>query len=500
MSAMLSVAMTEEVDAAARAHLLRRDKQEDICFALWRKSAGERRTTALVYKLVLPRAGDRNVHGNASFEAQYFERVLGEASADGAGVALLHSHPHGHKWQGMSPDDVAAEYGHAPAALAATKSPLVGLTLAGDKAWSARFWPRVAPRTYVRQDCSTVRVVGAALRVSFNDTLLPVPLATKQQIRTVSAWGNAAQGDLVRLRVGVVGVGSVGGIVAESLARTGFTYVVLIDFDHVEIHNLDRLVYATKADVGRPKIEVLAERLRSVATAEQFEVHSVQAAVFEQQGYLPALDCDILIACVDRPWGRQTLNLMAYVHLIPVVDGGIAVRTNRSGKLAAADWRAHTVSPGRRCLQCIGQYLPSDVQLEREGQLDDPTYIAGLDRDHRLKANENVFAFSLGCASLQILQMLNLALAPAGMANAGEQMYHFVGSSMELPQFGACGDNCLVPTFTALGDSAPVPVIVPNRHYVRNSTDEGTLSAGSEKKPTAAARFLAMARGLLKGK
>jgi len=484
--------MTDEVDAAARKHLLRQDEQEDICFALWRKSTGERRTTALIYKLILPQAGDRNVHGNASFEARYFERALGDASSEGAGVALLHSHPHGCGWQGMSTDDIAAEHGHAPAALAATKEPLVGLTLAGDATWSARFWPRVAPRTYVRKDCSSVRVVGLALRASFNKTLLPAPLATGQQIRTVSAWGASTQENLVRLRVGVVGLGSVGGIVAEALARTGFTEVVLIDFDHVELHNLDRLVYATKADVGRLKVEVAAERLRIIATAKRFDVRAVRAAVFEEKGYRAALDCDILIACVDRPWGRQTLNLMAYVHLIPVVDGGIAVRTNRSGKLAAADWRAHTVSPGRRCLQCIGQYLPSDVQLEREGQLDDPTYIAGLENNHRLKANENVFAFSLGCASLQILQMLNLALAPVGISNAGAQMYHFVGSSMDIPIFEGCAEDCLVPSFTASGDCAPIPIIIPDRTYAEVTNEVRAPNAAASPKRGLTSRLLRM--------
>jgi len=43
-----SVAMTAEIDRLARAHLLRADRQEDICFALWRCSKGQFRTTALI--------------------------------------------------------------------------------------------------------------------------------------------------------------------------------------------------------------------------------------------------------------------------------------------------------------------------------------------------------------------------------------------------------------------------------------------------------------------
>jgi molybdopterin-synthase adenylyltransferase len=455
--AAYSVAMTGEMAAEARGHLLRVDGQEDLCFALWHPSRGRSRTTALIYRLVLPRAGDRHVHKNASFEPVFFERTLSEAAAEGAGLALMHSHPRGIGWQGMSLDDVRAEQGNAGAVFGATQLPFVGLTIGGDSRWSGRFWTRTAPRTWACYNCATVRVVGDRLSVTYMDELAPVPVVNEEQVRTVSAWGEDAQSDLARLRVGLVGAGSVGGLIGEALVRTGFEDVMPIDFDCVEKHNLDRLSYATRADIGRLKVEAIAEHLAARATADPFRAEPIAAAVFDDEGFRAALDCDVVFACVDRPWGRYILNLIAYTHLIPVIDGGIAVRTNRHGKLAAADWKTHTVTVGRRCLQCLGQYDPGLVQTEREGFLDDPTYIAGLPKHHPLKTRANVFAFSMSCASMQMLQMLAFSLAPLGQPDAGAQLYHFVGNITEPPAYESCNPECQFPSLVALGDDVGIP-------------------------------------------
>ncbi len=465
-----SVALPSFVQAEAARHLIRLDGQEDLCFALWNPSQGRDRLSALVQELILPEKGERRVHGNASFLPQYFERAIAAARSKNCGLAFMHSHP-ATGWQGMSQDDINAERGHAAAVLAATDLPFVGLTVGTDGAWSARFWPRVAPRTYERHWCESVRVVGERLTPTYNETALPSPRFREELTRTISAWGEAAQKDLARLRIGIVGAGSVGAIIGEAVARMGIRDVRLLDFDVVERVNLDRLLSATSddADCKRLKVDALARRMRASATADEFAVEGIDASVVEEIGYRAALDCDILFSCVDRPWARFVLNAIAYAHLIPVVDGGIHLTAMASGKgLKRGTWRAHTAAPTRRCFECLGQYEPSDVSLERSGLLDDPTYIDGLPKDHALRRNENVFAFSLSVASLELEQFLRMTIPHPGHPNIGTQTFHFVAGQLESDHQG-CGASCPFCAVVAKGDRAALSQITGFHHAAANA-------------------------------
>ena len=319
-------------------------------------------------------------------------------------------------------------------------------------------------------------MTGVRLQVSHNPGLRPAGGGDARTSRTVSAWGPTAHADLTRLRAGIIGAGSVGAIIGEALARTGFRDIVIFDFDNVEAHNLDRLLHATSADIGRGKAELLAGAIRDHATATDLTVRSLPLSVVEPAGWAEALDCDLLFSCVDRPWPRYALNVAAYAHLIPVIDGGIAVEV-KDGWLRGAEWRAHVAAPGRRCLECLGQYDPGHVQAERDGLLDDPSYIAGLPAGHALRRRENVFAFSLACASLEILELLRMSVAPGGIADTGASIYHWaLGTQDHDP--ASCDDRCPYSgTFLCRGDSTGL--IVTGRHH---AAEAARASSGAGRK------------------
>lgn len=447
----LSVAMSERLHASLSSFLIRKDRQEDLIFALWSPSQGEKRFTALLHTLIFPEDGDRQVHGNVSFNPKYFERVCSVALEKKCGIAFLHSHPFP-GWQGMSEDDIVAELKMAGAVDSLTDLPLVGLTISSDEIWSARYWEHAGGRQYRRKWCHSTRVVGHTLKVNFAENLMPRPEYREMFKRTLTVWGKENHTTLARLRIGIVGLGSVGSIVGEALARMGMERFTLIDFDEVQPHNRDRLLGATLEDIGKLKIEVVEREIRKSATSSKQEIISVPYSLAEEEGYRAALDCDVLFSCVDRPRARHILNHFAYGHLIPVIDGGIVVRFNKRQEFSGVDWQLQTVAPGRPCLECLGSYNSTDVNLEENGLLDDPSYMKGLPENHRLKNNENVFPFSANLASLEVLQFIALTTGVGGIYDFGVQRYRYLPGTIEVDVERKCNEECDCQELEGQGD------------------------------------------------
>jgi hypothetical protein len=420
-----SVAMTASTSNALRKHLDRPDGQEDICLATYRPSTGATRTSALVTHAIPPEPGERHVHGNASIEGDYVLRACAIANQRGEGLALCHSHPSGHGWQPMSAPDFDAEASFANPVRELTGHPLVGITYAGrDQSWSARHWDQGAGPDVSPTDCDNVRVVGEHLDITWNNELVKATRASRTQRRSVACWGPEIHSNLVRRKVLVIGAGSIGLDVAVRLAATGMINVAVMDFDSVEAGNLDRLIGATPIDaaLGRAKTDVACRVMHSASTAERPTFTFYGHSICEPAGLAIALDHDLIVCCVDRPWPRIVLNQIAYTDLVPVIDGGISIDVFHDGNgMRNATWRSHVIRPGRPCLVCNEQVDLSEVSLDIQGLLDDPTYIAGAGRQRG--AGQNVALLSVSAAASLLAQFVSFNVAPGGIGDPGPLQY-----------------------------------------------------------------------------
>ncbi len=77
-------------------------------------------------------------------------------------------------------------------------------------------------------------------------------------------FGAVAAERLRRAHICVVGMGGVGSWTVEALARSGVGQFTLVDLDDVCVSNVNRQLHALEGTVGRPKVEVMAERVRSI--------------------------------------------------------------------------------------------------------------------------------------------------------------------------------------------------------------------------------------------
>lgn len=80
---------------------------------------------------------------------------------------------------------------------------------------------------------------------------------------------------LSKKTVAVVGIGGVGGYVAEALARSGVGRLILIDHDVVSLTNLNRQIIALESTIGQAKVDVMAERIGQINPVCQVVTHQV---------------------------------------------------------------------------------------------------------------------------------------------------------------------------------------------------------------------------------
>jgi len=123
-------------------------------------------------------------------------------------------------------------------------------------------------------------------------------------------------GSLTDVRVLVAGAGSVGSQIAENLVRSGVGAFTVIDPESVEAPNLSRTIY-TAADIGIPKPDALATRLRAIDPAVHVDRHVSPLGLTDLRQTLDGIT--LVVAATDDMAEQALLAHHAYAAGIPLV-------------------------------------------------------------------------------------------------------------------------------------------------------------------------------------
>ena len=110
-------------------------------------------------------------------------------------------------------------------------------------------------------------------------------------------------------------------------------------------------------------------------------------------------------------------------------------------------------APDKPCLGCLEAYEYGKVILERDGLIDNQSYINNVpDIKKAYEARQNVFCFSMSCAAHEVLQLIGYVLDNQFVSPSLPQMFHAQAGQLFLAPFGTegkCGVDCRVKPFTA---------------------------------------------------
>ena len=172
----------------------------------------------------------------------------------------------------------------------------------------------------------------------------------EEHSRTAYVYGEDAINKLSEARVAVFGVGGVGGYICEALCRAGVGHIDVFDRDTVSLSNINRQIIALHSTVGRPKVEVIKERMLDINPECEINAYNVfylpeNADEFDLSGY------DYIADAVDTVAAKLEIAERAYKNGVPVISAMGAGNKTDPTRFEIADINDTTVCPLARVMR-----------------------------------------------------------------------------------------------------------------------------------------------------
>ena len=125
--------------------------------------------------------------------------------------------------------------------------------------------------------------------------------------------------NIKNLKVLILGVGGVGGMVAESLARCGVANITIIDSDIVDITNINRQVIAFHSTIGKKKVDVLKDKILDInkdCLVDTFDIFYNE----DNKDIIFNKEYDYLIDCCDTIKSKEIIIREAIKRNIKIIS------------------------------------------------------------------------------------------------------------------------------------------------------------------------------------
>ncbi len=141
----------------------------------------------------------------------------------------------------------------------------------------------------------------------------------EEHSRTARVLGWDAVETLKNSHVAVFGVGGVGGHLTEALARAGVGRLSIFDRDTVSLSNINRQAIALHSTVGRPKVEVMAERIKDINPACEVFAHHLFYLPETADG-VDLSQYDYIADAIDNMAAKIELAVRAQAAGVPMIS------------------------------------------------------------------------------------------------------------------------------------------------------------------------------------
>ena len=187
--------------------------------------------------------------------------------------------------------------------------------------------PMLAPnqKTYSTLSLSDRDALSSALGLSRRDleiAALGLEVWPQRYLRNAGSLGIAGQKKLLQSKALLVGVGGLGGTIAQLLARMGLGAMVMADGDSFSEDNLNRQAFSFEPNVGSSKVRVAQEEIARINAATEVEVFEGFAAEKEFAALIERVQ--VAIDALDNMPSRFRLEKACRDARIPLVHGAVA--------------------------------------------------------------------------------------------------------------------------------------------------------------------------------